>query len=406
MHRIILHIDMNSYFASVEQQARPSLRGKPIGVVGSADKKRTIIVAASYEAKALGIKTGTQLWEAKKLCPNLELVSADCQRYEAITRQFLNIFISKTPLVEIFSIDEAFLDITSQVKDFKQAEKLAKEIKQEIKETIGQNIRCSVGVGQNKFIAKLASEAKKPDGLTVVLPGEEQNFVDQFELMDACGIGFRIEAHLKRLGIKSFKDLRDKPLTELTLIFNSYGLKLYRMARGEDFDKIKPYFERELPKSFSRSKTLRQNVFDKEMIKNYLMAFCSNIAKELKSKDLLASNIGLYLRFGDFTGFSAGSNLKRSTNFSLDFFKECEKILEDTELRKPVRKVGVWIGKLQNDHGQQLIFKDLSKPVQLELLAEKINERHGGSLVFPARLAKFNYHGQTPNYGFKKDYKV
>ena len=210
---------MNSYFASVEQQARPALRGKPMAIVGSADKKRTIIVAASYEAKALGIKTGTQLWEAKKLCPQIELISADCQRYEAITRQFLNIFISKTPLVEVFSIDEAFLDVTGQVKNFDEAEQLAIEIKNEIKQTIGPNIRCSVGIGQNKFIAKLASEAKKPDGLTIVLPGKEQNFVDQFELKDACGIGFRTDAHLKRLGIQSFKDLRAKPLTTLTLIF-------------------------------------------------------------------------------------------------------------------------------------------------------------------------------------------
>lgn len=398
--RIILHIDMNSYFASVEQQARPVLRGKPIGIVGSLDKKRTIIVAASYEAKALGIKTGTQLWEAKRLCPQIELISADCQRYEAITRQFLNIFISKTPLVEIFSIDEAFLDVTTQTKNFEQAEKLALQIKQEIKETIGASIRCSIGIGSNKFIAKLASEAKKPDGLTIVPPGQEQDFVDQFELKDACGIGFRTDAHLKKLGINSFRDLRARPLTDLTLIFHSYGLKLYRMARGEDFDKIKPYYERELPKSFSRSKTLRRDVFDKNEIKNFIMAFAANIAEELKNKSLLATNVGLYLRFNDFRGYSATINLKKSTNFSLDFFKACSKMLDSIELNKPVRKVGIWIGKLQNDHGQELIFKELSKPVKLEKISEKINQKHGDNLVFRARLAGLNFFGKTPNYGF------
>ena len=413
MKRVILHIDMNSYFASVEQQARPALRQKPVGIVGSPDKKRTIIVTASYEAKALGVKTGTQLWEAKKLCPNIELISADCQRYEAITRQFLNIFISKTPMVEIFSIDEAFLDISSQLSTcsdqasaFEQAKKIAREIKLEIKKKIGENVRCSIGIGQNKFIAKLAGESQKPDGLTVVLPGEEETFVDKFELMDACGIGFQINAHLKRLGIETFKDLRNRPLTDLTLIFKSYGLVLYRMSRGQDFDKIKPYFQRDLPKSFSRSKTLRHDIFDKEILKNCLLAFCTDIAKELKSKNLLAQNIGIYLRFKDFSGYHQTQNIKRQTNLGLDLYKTLETLIDKVELKKPVRKIGIWAGALQKDCKKQMLFAEMEKPGILERLAEKINEKHGRDLVRRGRLARFDFYGKTPNYGFKKDYQI
>ena len=194
MQSIIAHIDMNSYFASVEQQARPALRGRAMAVTGPS--KRTIIVAASVEAKRLGIKTGTQIREALEIAPDIVLIKADCTRYESVSRQLINIFTRFTPEIEIFSIDEAFLDLTDIASDFDQAAKIVQEIKSTIRREIGQNIRSSAGVAQNKFMAKLASEARKPDGLTVVNPGEEIGFLDQFELTDACGIGSRINQKL------------------------------------------------------------------------------------------------------------------------------------------------------------------------------------------------------------------
>lgn len=403
--RIILHIDMNSYFASVEQQARPALRGKPIGVTGSS-KKRTIIAAASVEAKKFGVKTGTQLHEAKRLCPQIILVGADCQRYEAVTKKFLDIFISKTPNVEIFSIDEAFLDVTNQVRDFTEAEKLAGLIKMELKVKVGKFVKCSIGIAQNKFMAKLASEAKKPDGLTTVLPGTEISFLDKFELTDACGIGSRINARLHGLGVKNFHDLRKIDQTTLTLLFNSYGLKLYNMARGIDSAPLIPYFNCSRAKSISRSKTLAQNVWDKTFIKKMILSFCQNIAAELRAKSLSAGSIGVWLRFGDFTHTGQTQMIKRPSELGRDLFLHGEKVLDNLEITKPVRKIGIYVGKLKEKQNQVELFDNFTKPLVLEKTADRINQRYGKKLVTQGSLINLGFSGQAPAFGFKKDIKI
>lgn len=411
MLRIILHIDMNSYFASVEQQARPALRGKPIGVTGPS--KRSIIVAASVEAKKFGVKTGTQIWEAKKLCPEIILISADCNRYEAITRQFLEIFISKTPLVEIFSIDEAFLDISPSTTlrtshqqsaiSFQQAEKIALDIKSEIQEKIGPYVRCSIGIAQNKFMAKLASEARKPDGLTIVLPGREIEFLDQFELTDACGIGRRIGMHLATLGIKSFKDLRKMNQTNLTLIFNSYGLRLYNMARGTDNDPIHPYFNSPAPKSISRSKTLAQNTFDKILIEKMVLSFCQNIASELRSKNLLGGSITVWLRYGDFTSSGQSKTIKSPTNLTREIFIHAREVLRKLPYRKPIRKIGVCVGNLRPENHQLYLLDEYKKPLILDQIVDLINKKSGEQAITRSSLANLSFSGRAPSYGFKKN---
>ncbi len=401
--RTILHIDMNSYFASVEQQARPSLRGRAIGVTGPS--KRSIIVAASVEAKKFGVKTGTQIWEAKKMCPRIVLISADCNRYEAVTRLFLEIFISKTPLVEIFSIDEAFLELSCQQSavSFQQAEKVALEIKNEMRAKIGRHVRCSIGIAQNKFMAKLASEAHKPDGLTVVPFGREIQFLDQFELTDACGIGRRINASLVRLGINSFKDLRQKSQIDLTLIFNSYGLRLYNMARGIDNDPIHPYFDSPAPKSISRSKTLPRDTFDKDLVNKMILSFCQNIGSELRSKNLLGGSIAVWLRYGDFTSFGQSKTIKSPTYLTREIFFHARSVLKKLPYQKPVRKIGVYIGALRPANNQLYLLDEWKKPFILDQIADSINKKSGEQVITRSSLANLNFSGRAPSYGFKKN---
>lgn len=399
--RIIAHIDMNSYFASVEQQARPFLRNRPIGVTGPS--KRTIIIAASVEAKKFGVKTGTQIADAKKLCPQIVLVTSDCTQYEAISKNLIEIFTRFTPKFEVFSIDEAFLDF-SDCNNFKEAEDIVKTIKQQIKDEIGANIRCSAGIASNKFMAKLASEAKKPDGLTVVLPGKEISFLDQFELEDACGIGLRIHAHLNRLGVYSFKDLRELDQTKLTLIFNSYGLKLYNMARGIDYNPVVPYFLESEVKSISRSKTLPGDIFDKSYLRKVLLFFCQDVAQELKRKNLLCSSLGVYVRFNDFTHSGLGRRIKSPTELSKNLSYHSNRILDQIELKKPVRKIGVWAGALKKDNGQLTLSGDFSKQLDLEKAAEGLNRKYSRYAVFPSVLTNFKI-SKSPSYGFKKKFE-
>lgn len=399
--RIIAHIDMNSYFASVEQQARPALRGKPIAVTGPS--KRSIIVAASIEAKKFGVKTGTMIPDAFKLCPQIIPIKADCRCYEAVTRQFLEIFISKTPEIEIFSIDEAFLDLTSQLPSFAKAKDVLLEIKQEIKTKIGSNIKCSVGLAGNKFMAKLASEAKKPDGLTVVLPGEEIDFIDHFKLDDTCGIGRRIMARLNQMNIYCFKDLREANQTNLTLAFGSYGLKLYNMARGIDNDPIRPYYLPSDPKSISRSKTLAFNTFDKKLIEKMILSFCQNISAELRRKGLIGGSVAVYLRYGDFSGATESRIIKQKTHLTTDLFICAKNVLQKIPINKSVRKIGVCIGKLQQNTNQMHLLSEYRKPLVLDHIIDRVNYKYGKQILQRSSLTNIKFDGQAPSYGFKKD---
>ena len=197
MTRTILHIDMNSYFATVEQQANPLLRGKPIAVSGRPNIQ-SVVATASYEAKKYGVKSGMNTWEAKKLCPFLIFIPGDPNKYIDITGRLIKIFKSYTPLVEIFSIDEVFLDLSHASS---RAQEIALEIKVRIRREIGDKMTCSIGVASNKFLAKLASEKKKPDGLTIVTPETLDEILLSSKLDDFCGIGRRILARLSDIRI-------------------------------------------------------------------------------------------------------------------------------------------------------------------------------------------------------------
>lgn len=398
--RTILHIDMNSYFASVEQQARPSLRGKPIGVIGPS--KRSIIIAASSEAKKLGIKTGTQIWEAKKLCPQISLIRADCNRYESITRQFLEIFIKQTPIVEVFSIDEAFLDLSDQVRNFEDAENIARRIKNEIRNRIGEDIKCSAGIAKNKFMAKLASEAKKPDGLTVVPRDHEIEFLDRFELSDACGIGRGTLAHLQKLGIKNFSDLRRMSQTNLTAIFNSYGPRLYNMARAIDTSPVIPCFCKNKVKSISRSKTLAKNTRNEELPLKIILSFCQNITSELRKEGLLAGSIGIWLRYDDFTHHGKSRKISSPSQLTNSLYLYSKKIFETFHSDKPIRKIALVVGELVTDCGQLSIFPHQQKLANIEKTVDLINNKYGSELVTRSSLINIMFSGKSPSYGFKK----
>ena len=197
VNRIIVHIDFNSFFATVEQQANPRLRGKPIGVTGGDRTTRTVLGAASVEAKKFGVRTGMQIWEARQLCPELILVNGDSDKYLDTTQKFLNILKDYSPYLEVFSIDECFLELTGHrgqctEKDNYNLLQLATEIKSRIRAEIGEWITCSIGISYNKLMAKLAGSLYKPDGLVMIADQEAAQWIlDRVELDEICGIGYQ-----------------------------------------------------------------------------------------------------------------------------------------------------------------------------------------------------------------------
>ena len=318
MNRIILHIDMNSYFASVEQQANPFLRGKAIGVTGKR-KERSVVAAASREAKKLGVKTAMSTWEAKRILPSIILVAGDPEKYGDITRRFNAIFRDYTPLVEQFSVDESFLDVTDVAQDYLGATAIALAIRERLRVECGDFITASIGVAPNKLLAKLASETIKPSGLTVVRPHEAIALLDRCALQDLCGIGPRIADRLGDLGIHSFAQLRQFPLDKLAAEFKSYGLWLHNAAHGIGDDIVSP--DAEDPKSVGHSYTLPADTSDPTVVQRHLLALCDKVAWRLRRDGFSARCVTAYVRFGDFSGAGKQHRFQEPTNNGLELFK-------------------------------------------------------------------------------------
>ncbi|MBI2442598.1 MAG: hypothetical protein HYV40_01660 [Candidatus Levybacteria bacterium] len=237
MHRIILHIDFDSFFASVAQQDHPEFRGKPLGV--TAHNGRTAIIAASREAKRKGLQNVMRTYDAYKICPDLLLTGADFNRYWEVSKCFINICKDFSPYVEVFSLDELFMDITLTFHLFGGTYPLIKQLKERIRKEIGEYITVSVGVAENKMLAKMASGFKKPDGVFTVEQSKLEQVYAIAKLQDICGIGSRIERRLNQMGIYTLLKLRKTPLSNLIAEFGDVcGHFLYNVGKGRDVSPV------------------------------------------------------------------------------------------------------------------------------------------------------------------------
>ena len=409
--RTILHIDFNSFFATVEQQANPRLRGKPIGVTGGDKLERTVLGAASIEAKKFGVKTGMHPYEAKRLCPDLILVKGDSDKYLEVTKKFLNIIKDYSPLVEVFSIDEVFIEIPSSVIARSEATKqsslrlprsrwslamtISYEIKSRVRSEIGEWMRVSIGISYNKLMAKLASNLQKPDGLVVIENQEEAiQILDKIELNEICGIGFRIKKRLNNMGVFSFKDLRLVPLKALLASFKSYGQTLYNMSRGMDERPILPFFEKEEVKSIGHRHTISHDTNDEIEIKQIFLKLTELIARRLRAKKLVGRTVTIWYRNslkveGGFTGDSMQATIPYTAD-GLDIFQACWKIFHQIWPARnalaceaggsgdKIRMVGVSISNLKPTTPQNLsLLPEARKQEAMLAVLDKINDKFG-----------------------------
>lgn len=403
MARQILHIDMNSYFATVEQQANSKLRGRPIAVLGS-KAKRTIIVASSIEAKRLGIKTGSKIHEAIKICPNLVMVHGEPRKYADVTRIFINIFEGYTDKVEIFSIDEASLDVTNTANLYGGAENIAKDIKKRIKKEIGSWISCSIGIGPNKFLAKTGSDLEKPDGLVVITDKNKDEILLNLPLRDFCGIGRAISSRLSILGVNNTRELRDYPIELLKKEFGAISAwKLKQMASGLDNSPVIPWREQKEAKSFSCSRTLNRDVTDKREMKRQILFLFEKVAKKLRDDGYWAKEVGLWLRFKDFSGYGKSTKIGYWCCDGLDFYNYAMKIFNQINLRQPVRAIGAYTGRVQLNKNVPLSFlpEDIEKEKQLKV-CDEINNKFGEDTITRGNIANSKLKEVVSGMGRKK----
>lgn len=387
---MILHIDFNSYFATVEQQANPRLRGKPIGVTGGDRMQRTVLGAASVEAKKIGVKTGMQIWEARKLCPQIILIQGDSDKYLECTKRFLNILKDYSPYLEVFSIDECFLQLTMDNGQLK----IAREIKNRIRKEIGEWITCSIGISYNKLMAKLAGSLQKPDGL-VVISNQKQaiKILDQVGLDEICGIGPRIKSRLNKMGLFNFRQLRQVPLPILLFYFKSYGQFLYDAARGIDHSRIVPFYEKEEVKSVGHRHTIDHDIKDPAEIKQILLKLCEMVAMRLRAKNLAGKTISCYYRTSHPWGVIGSHRTIFYANDGLEIFQNAWQIFQNIWHGEKIRMIGISISNLKPP--DLTLLHD--KKELINKILDKVNNKFGDFTLQRGILLHSTYMKRKPN---------
>lgn len=391
--RIILHIDFDSFFASVEQQCNPLFRDKPLGV--TATNGRSCIIASSREAKRLGIKTASSTKDALRICPTINLVGADFTKYWEVSKKFINICNSFSPLIEVFSIDELFMDITYCAHLFGGTEGLIAKLKQQIKEEIGEYITVSVGVSHNKLLAKLASGLKKPNGIMHIAPAQVESVYRVTKLTDICGIGPRIHERLMAMGIYTLLQLRGTPAHTLIGEFGIVeGKFLFSVGQGIDTRPVMTYTEEPPVKSVGRQYCLPTNEHDQRIVLQNIYELFEEVGFKLRRLNKKARSSGIWLS----GAYSAHGHITQTQFIDTgpELFNLAMQVLKQKYGGLPVgyvRRIGVWAGYLQDTYTLSApLFMKERKQEQVVRIVDQLNERFGdhtirnGFLVNAAKL--------------------
>ncbi|MDT0555671.1 DNA polymerase IV [Patiriisocius hiemis] len=359
--RKIIHVDMDAFYASVEQLDNPDLRGKPIAVGGSS--ARGVVSAASYEARKYGVRSAMSGVLARKLCPELIFVRTNFERYKEVSAIIRKVFFEYTDLVEPLSLDEAYLDVTENKKGNPSATLIAKEIREKIKEKTGLN--ASAGISINKFIAKVASDINKPNGQKTVPPEEVLDFLESLDIKKFYGVGKVMKEKMYRHGIYTGKDLKSKSFEYLQENFGKSGSYYYSIVRGIHTSKVKPERTR---KSLAAERTFSKNISSELFMLERLEDIATEVEKRLKKSKVAGKTITLKIKYSDFTLKTRSKTLPlyiSSKELILDNVKD---LLFQEKMKNSVRLLGISLSNLNNEDKKRPKPKeDTSIDVQLKL---------------------------------------
>jgi len=460
MQNVVMHLDMNSYFATVEQQENSAWRNKPLGVC---EHLGGIIIAASVQAKKWGIKTGTLVWEAKKIYPKIILTKTNPEKYRFYTKRFVKLVSEYTGTVELYSIDEVFMDITrvcniqiinnksqitnkfqipnSKINPFEEAVRIAQEIKRRFPKEVGNYLTCSIGIGENKLLAKIASNMKKPDGLVVIsnhychsgsyerqrgLSGiqnvdsrfcgndrkddylifAKNELYNYLKLTDIPGIGSRTERSLKFLGIHTLKDLKNYPKSKLVVKFGIHGEHLYNM--GQLKSSFKPNVEQEEEiKSMGHMYTVPKRFRERKFFKPVLFRLCEMVGERLRKKQLMGRTVFFYVSFGNNDGFGKSKRVGHFIWDGKEIFRYCLEMAKKFNIKlASFKAVSVTIASLRPISKQGSLFGDVERNKSLLKAFDSINKKYGGFTICHAQMfgAK-NVFRDSIGFGKIKEFK-
>jgi DNA polymerase IV len=358
--RRIIHVDMDAFYASVEVRDRPELQGLPV-IVGGPPNSRSVVMAASYEARKYGIRSAIPCSRAARLCPGAVFVPPNFTKYRTVSRQIHEIFHRYTPLVEGLSLDEAYLDVTTVVGPERTATQIARSIKQDIQTET--HLTASAGVAFNKFLAKIASDVNKPNGLFVIPPERAPAFLATLPVGRIPGVGKVTQGALESMGIQTCGDLLQFPLEELTSRFGSRGAYFYAIARGIDTRKVEPNRER---KSISIEDTFAEDADDPAWLRERLKELAVGLAERADKAGVRGRTVTLKLKLADFRIFTRSGTLDAPTNLAEDLLSTGSYLFENSGLLgRKMRLLGLGLSHLEETSQQDSPAAQLSLSLDL-----------------------------------------
>ena len=382
---IIAHIDMNCFYASVEEKYNPSLKGKPLAVAGEEIKRHGIIVTSNYEARKKGIKTTMRVGEAKKLCPTLKIVSPNFERYQKESKKVFSLIKTYLKKIEIVSIDEAYIDLTEEENPIKKIYYIQKKIYEDLK------LPSSVGVSYNKFFAKMASNMKKPKGFTIINKKNYQKLLYEMEVGKMHGCGKSGAKKLNEQGIYKIKDLAEANEVILYSILGIQGLRLKKKARGEDRRKVEIKVER---KSIGNSKTFSKDLIEDREILFELNQIAKKVSQRAKNAGKVGNNISITIKFNDFKTITRSKKINSYINEEKTLAEEAIGLfLDNYSFDKGIRLMGVSLNNIissENIKEQLDIFTDYEnrRDIKLKKAILQLNKKYGKEVVKEIRKGK------------------
>ncbi len=379
--RWIIHTDMDAFFAAVEQRDAPSLRGKPV-VVGGSPEGRGVVAAASYEARRYGIHSAMPSAEARRRCPDTVFISPNHNKYRSLSTQIMALLEEYTPQVEQLSVDEAFLDVTGSLRLHGSACHIGEQIRRRIADTF--HLTASVGIGPNKFIAKLASEQAKPDGLLEVPPEDVLEFLAHLPVEALWGVGESTTRKLHRLGFNTIGQIQNCPVRELAAQLGTHGRTIAKLARGQDDSPVRTDRQR---KSVSHEQTFPEDTADAQFLRTRLLELSGQVGHRLRTHQLKGKTVTLKLRFSDFRTLTRSTTLPQPTNSDQQIYKSACALLETVKLAQhKVRLLGVAVNNLDRGGQLPLLAQPDSSGAAVDSAIDEIRQLFGRDSVRRARL--------------------
>ena len=393
--RSILHLDVDAFFASVEEILDPSLKGKPL-IVGARPEQRGVVASASYAARAFGIRSAMPTAQALRLCPQAIVVPPRHKVYGEYSARMMAILSEYSPLVEPLSLDEAFLDVTGCQARWKSPEELAHHIQERLAVELGLSV--SVGLASNKLVAKIASSLKKPRGFVVVPHGKEAEFLAPLPVEKLWGVGEVTARSLHEMGVLTIGQLAGFPVAQLEARFGQRGRDLHRYAGGIDDSPV--VAERE-EKSLSREVTFAEDIGDRQALRKALLSLSEDVARGLRKRRLRGRTVKLKLRYSDFTTLTRQVTLEALTDLEQVIFDQAARLLDRTwDRRRKVRLIGVGVSKFELEVQQLSLFEgagegEAEKLRRLSQAVDRIREKYGDEAIRRASLATTSHHDEN-----------